>query len=411
MTLPKCANATWNSYSTRKNMPEQTKKVALFSPHLTNIGEKDTIPRLAKSLVDQGFSVDLLAAWKEWDHLKDAPPDPAVNIVSLNTRKLIPYIPNITPISSWAAYRVWAAAVSAGMLPGLIRYLRKNQPDALVARMLTTPAIMASVLAKARTKMVLSMAGFPRESAIRRYLWPRLYPKADAFVTPVPEVAEQASFLSGVPGALFRVIPNPVIDDTVLSKAKETPSHPWLSESRTVPVVLAAGRLTRQKGYRTLINAFAIVRRQTPCRLLILGEGELRGELQQLAATLSITEHIELRGFEPNPYSYMRAADIFVLSSEWEGPGHSLIEAVSLGTPSVTTNCPAGPSHTVMDGKAGLLTPVGDPPAMAEAILKLLKDPELASKLAKRGKANAKRYTPATVGKEWAALLNEITAP
>jgi glycosyltransferase involved in cell wall biosynthesis len=386
-----------------------SKRIALFSPHLEHIGEARTVPALARALAERGYAVDLLRTWAEWDDA-DLGSTGRVRVVSLHTRRWVPALPSIARWSQWANYRLQAGLVAAGMLPGLRAYLRRERPEVLVARMLTLPAIIGTALARTDARLVLSMAGLPRSSGYRNALWPRLYKRADAYVAPVRDVAAQAARLSGVPAERFRIIPNPVVEPSVLAAAEAPLEHPWFTQP-SGPVVLGVGRLTRQKDLATLLRAFALVRDEVPAaRLVIFGEGELRADLEALVSSLGLTGAVDMPGFEPNPYRYMRAADAFVMSSEWEGPGHVLIEAQAVGAPCVSTDCPAGPRDTLDDGRLGRLVPVADPAAMAAAITGLLTHPEEARALGEAGRAAAGRFTPQAVGEEWDALLRELGA-
>ena len=140
-------------------------------------------------------------------------------------------------------------------------------------------------------------------------------------------------------------------------------------------MIVGIGRLTRQKDFPTLIRAFAAVRKKLPCRLIILGEGKDRGGLEHLAKRLSLSEQIAMPGFVENPYAYLKRAALFVLSSAWEGSPNALTEALALGVPVVATDCPSGPREILKDGAIGCLVPVGDPDALAAAMLATLSAP------------------------------------
>src|SRR5262249_54469789 len=146
------------------------------------------------------------------------------------------------------------------------------------------------------------------------------------------------------------------------------------------PVVLGVGRLALQKDFSTLIKAFAHVRSRAPARLLILGDGEKRVELEVLVKELGLTADVCLLGYVDNPFAYMRRCAAFVLSSEYEGLPNSLIEAMACGAPVISTDCPCGPAEILDGGRYGLLVPVGDVEAMAAAISATLqKTPETAT--------------------------------
>jgi glycosyltransferase involved in cell wall biosynthesis len=148
-------------------------------------------------------------------------------------------------------------------------------------------------------------------------------------------------------------------------------------------VILGVGRLTPAKDFPTLLRAFARVRQVRAVRLVILGEGELRGTLEALVRDLGLEDSVSLPGFVQNPYAYMARAKLFVLSSAWEGFGSALVEAMACGLPVVSTDC-GGPSEILEGGMYGRLVPVGDPQALAEAILTALVEPPQADLLRAR---------------------------
>ena len=137
-------------------------------------------------------------------------------------------------------------------------------------------------------------------------------------------------------------------------------------------MILSAGRLNTVKDFPTLIKAFARIRQHTPARLLILGEGDRRAELEALILALGLQEAILLPGFQQNPYAFMRQAAVFVLSSIHDASPNVLIEAMACGCPVVTTDSPGGSAELTGYGKFGHLVPVGDEEAMEQAILGVL---------------------------------------
>ena len=199
----------------------------------------------------------------------------------------------------------------------------------------------------------------------------KTYPLAHAVVSVSPGVANDLASVLGLPRARIRVIYNPVISTDLLIRANESPNHTWLTTQET-PVILAVGRLVEQKDFSTLIRAFALVRRQIPARLIILGEGELRAELRALVSSLNLNDCVDMPGFTENPYGFMHRAAIVALSSRWEALPTVLIEALYCGVPVVSTDCPSGPAEILAQGKYGRLVPVGDPVAMASALLESL---------------------------------------
>jgi glycosyltransferase involved in cell wall biosynthesis len=201
-----------------------------------------------------------------------------------------------------------------------------------------------------------------------------LYPKADAIAAVSAGVAEDTARITGMAPARITVIHNPVITPSLAQQAAMPVDHPFFSP-KSQPVLVAAGRFTRQKDFPTLLQAFARVRSVRPCRLLILGDGPDRAALVTLAAELGIREAVAMPGFLQNPYAYIAKSDLFVLSSIWEGSPTVLTEALALGVPVVATDCPSGPQEITQGGRYGRLVPMENPEALATAILATLAEP------------------------------------
>lgn len=199
------------------------------------------------------------------------------------------------------------------------------------------------------------------------------YPRSDRVVAVSQGVARELNQYFGVPEEKLCVIYSPILSEGVLKKAAEPVDHDWFKEGQP-PVVLTVGRLTSAKNQETLIRAFACVRQQTNIRLIILGEGEKRAELEALISRLGLEADVSLPGFQENPFAFMARARLFVLSSASEGLPGVLIQALGCGCPVVSTDCPSGPREILQDGRFGQLVPVGDDAAMAEAILQSLNE-------------------------------------
>ena len=274
---------------------------------------------------------------------------------------------------------------SALSIPAIARYLRRVRPDALLAvkDRAGRAALVARRLAAVPTRVVIRL-GTTLSEAIKdqsaplrwlRYLPIRLlYRQADAIVAVSAGVAADVAATARVPTERIRVVRNPVITPDLLRDADETVEHAWLADGQ-IPVVLGIGRLTKQKGFPTLIRAFAAARRQRPLHLIILGEGRDRAKLQELAEVGGVAEDVDLPGFQLNPYAWLARSKLFVLSSAWEGSPNALTEAMALGVPVVSTDCRSGPRELLDGGRYGRLVPVGDANALAEAMLETLDRP------------------------------------
>lgn len=231
--------------------------------------------------------------------------------------------------------------------------------------------------------------GLSELGTIRRWLRirniRRSYLQADGVVCVSAGVAQDLVRYAPIPAERLSVIHNPVLDEERPAAPGRGCPHPWLAPDQP-PVILGAGRLTPQKDFPTLLRAFALLAPDTGHRLLIIGEGEERDALQRLTHELGLRERVAFPGFVDDPLSYMRGACLFVLSSAWEGFGNVLVEAMAVGTPVVSTDCPSGPSEILLDGALGPLVPPGDPKALADAMRAALARPTDADQLRRRAR-------------------------
>jgi glycosyltransferase involved in cell wall biosynthesis len=204
------------------------------------------------------------------------------------------------------------------------------------------------------------------------------YPRADAVVAVSDGVADDLARRLRVPRSRIHVVPNPIVTPDLADLARRR-VDPTSFAAGAVPVILGVGRLTMQKRFDLLIEAFARVRRRHDARLMILGEGEDRPQLEALIRQLGLEQQVALPGFVANPFAYMARARVFVLSSAWEGLPGVLIQALACGTAVVATDCDSGPREILQGGRLGRLVPVGDVAALADAISSTLDEPPVRS--------------------------------
>ena len=173
---------------------------------------------------------------------------------------------------------------------------------------------------------------------------------------------------------LVNVIYNPVVSPELFEKAAEPVEDEWFEQCRG-PWVIGIGRLTKQKDFANLIEAFSRVRRNLDCKLLILGEGPDRSALEELVGRLGLEGECFMPGFVNNPYKYLSRARLFVLSSAWEGLPTVLIEALALGVCVVSTDCKSGPREILQGGRLGALVPPSDSKALSDAMMMTFANP------------------------------------
>ena len=284
-------------------------------------------------------------------------------------------------------------------LPGLLKYIAREQPNALLTTMKSAnlTALIAKKFFAPKLRLVIHQAspfsgefgitGARQRLAMRGIKW--LMPTADAIVALNHNMA--ADMEEVAPRARDRVvvIHDPFDIDDIVARSRCPVEHPWLTEGRSAPVIVTAARLHPKKDLSTLLRAFAVVVKQRPARLIILGEGPELELLTDLAARLEIDQSTDFAGFKANPFPFMARADLFALSSVIEGFGGVLVQAMACGTPVVSTNCPFGPWEILADGELGRLSPVGDHEGLARSIVDTLDNPIAPERLV----AGARRYS------------------
>jgi glycosyltransferase involved in cell wall biosynthesis len=374
--------------------------IALFAPHFEFSGTTGVIGTLAAELAGLGHDTQLLRAYREWPAPQAATAN--LTVVDLACTRAAGLVER--PRS----FRARMSLLALAAVPALVGYLRRHQPRAIILGLLTVPGLWAVKLAGVPTKSIVSIQGLPRPRRLHHPLIQRYsYLQADAIVADCVGVADALAEVSGIARARIDVVQNPVLDGSEAAKMREPVDHPWFHDGGS-PLILAVGRLIRQKDFATLLRAFALVRAQRPARLLILGEGEDRAMLKALAAQLGIEDDLRMPGHVSNPFKYMAAADAFVLSSLWEGPGHVVIEALATGTPIVATDCPTGPSETLLGGQLGTLVPVGDPAAMARGILDTLEHHDETERKAAAGLQTLERFRSGNVAQEYVRIIDAL---
>jgi glycosyltransferase involved in cell wall biosynthesis len=266
--------------------------------------------------------------------------------------------------------------------PKLIRYLDSSDTDIVLSLMkhANITAALATNISNQNPCLILSernhlSKALEQESYFKRkiikILMENLYPTSNHIIPISKGVSDDLHNSISIKKDDTTVIYNPAVSDDIYEKAKERVTHSWFQPDQS-PIILGVGRLRKQKDFKTLLRSFEIVRKNRECRLIILGEGPQRQELESLAKKLNISDDIYMPGNVNNPYKYMNNSDVFVLSSAWEGFGNVVVEALACGCPVVSTDCPSGPSEILSKGEFGTLVPVGDYTEMANSIINVL---------------------------------------
>lgn len=346
--------------------------VAVFLSGLAGGGAQRRSLLLARGFVERGCAVDLIVVHAEGPFRTAVAP--GIRLLALEPcASRLPVIRRIKGL--WVISSLFALA----------RYLATTRPDVLLAT--SIPANLAALwgrtLSRTHTPTVITAnLNLTKATAkwgalvakLLRWLIARAYGGAQAVIAISRGVADDLITVTGIPGKRVFSIYNPLDLERVTRQSRETVEHPWLAVGAP-PVVLAVGKLKRQKDYPTLVQAFARVRAHREARLVILGEGEERARIERLVKILGIEADVYLPGFVENPFAWMARVSVFVLASAWEGLSNVLLEALACGCTIVSTDCPSGPREILADGAFGHLVPVGDDAALAAAIAAALSAP------------------------------------
>ncbi|PSP39470.1 glycosyltransferase [Halobacteriales archaeon QH_7_65_31] len=342
-------------------------KVTLFIGDLSIGGAERVTVNLANQLAENGYQVEVVVVSRQGELVTDLVSDVQFTVLPADRMR-------------------WA------VIP-LIKHLRSSQPDTVISFL--TPAniimILSVKLSMISPQIIVTEHGkklnedsvsTQRDLILAKYL----YKYADGIVGVSKGVSQDIINWANVDSNKVFTIYNPAISEELITGDSSIPSQLKPQQNNT-KIVLSAGRHVEQKDFQTLIRSFAKLRADySNLQLIILGEGELTAEYKRLSNELGIQENMILPGFVDDPFQYMRYADVFALSSRWEGLSLVLMEAMACGTPVVSTDCPSGPAEVLKNGEYGELVPVGDSEAMQNALKNTLESPLSAEKLRERAR-------------------------
>lgn len=369
--------------STRSSRNPAETRLAFLLPDMNGGGAERVALTIIKDFVSRGYQVDLVLVRAEGPLLALLPP--SVTVIDLKAHRLM-----------------------AALLP-LARYFRERKPHAIQIRMwpLTIIGLLAHRLARSKARVVVSdhialskqYGHLPITFPVLKASVRTLYGLADERIVVSAGAADDLAAISGVPRDRFKVIYNPAPPLKDVQRQPEIEKLWGDCDGRIITV----GTLKTQKNQALLIRSFAILRKHRRAKLMILGQGPLLPKLEEIVAREGLGEDVLFPGFSIQPWDYMASADLFVLSSDYEGFGNVLVEAMRLGLSVVSTDCPSGPSEILGGGEFGRLVPCGDAAALAAAMEEALchpTDPESLKLQADNlsGQASIDRYLELLLG-------------
>ena len=310
-------------------------------------------------------------------------------------------------------------ATRSGRLGSLRRFLATSPQDVVVSFLSHFTTYAALRLSGSRAKYVISqqtpVSAFLADHDYRwREPWRRrafvsvaraIYPRVDGIAATSAGVAEDLVAHFNVRRDRVTVVPNPV-DITAVQQAALEPIDASLADA-SVPTIVTAGRLAHAKNLPLLIESLERLAARVCYRAWILGRGESEGELRDRLARSPVMERVALLGFQSNPWKFMARADVFVLTSRYEGFGNVLIEAMAAGLPVVAT-ASYGTRDIVSHGVNGLLVEAHEPGAVAAALERVLGDAGLCAELATGARVTAEKYSLARVVDRFESVLDGL---
>lgn len=327
--------------------------ISIVLPNLQGGGAERVALYLANHWIDQGMQVEFVLMKARGELLELV--DPRIPVHSLNASRIrgsiLPlrsYFTERKPAVAWVSlWPLTSAAILAWQLAG--------KPGTLFSTDHTNLSISCF--------QELMLSPFYLKALLRS-----TYPLASGVMAVSEGVKQDLSRLGAFADEHVTVIYNPVVRGLVNPAPVDPAVRQQLWGVGFSYHVLAVGSFKTQKNLPLLLRAFAQLPHSLNAKLTILGEGILRPELEALIQELGLEDRVALPGFALDPSSWYRSADLFVLSSSWEGFGNVIVEALECGVPVVSTDCPSGPAEILENGRYGKLVPVGDAPALAAAM-------------------------------------------
>ncbi len=359
--------------------------VTLFLPNLDGGGAQKVLVSLANEFSRRGVDVTLVVADSDGPYYSKV--SESVTIYDLeSSRALTSFI-------------------------RLVSYFNSCDPSAVLSTLTYFNVLVAAAhfISGSDSRLVLRETTHPTASRVRRTSWKDhmislfaewAYGYASSVVAISKQVADSVSKIRNIPVSKINVLYNPVNTEGIRTSLEGQRLGKQIDSS----FLLSVGRLVYDKDFDCVLHAYYQIQKVRDIDLAIIGEGPQRDNLEALASDLGIRQNVYMPGYVDDPYPYMDESRLLVLASRWEGFGNVLIEAMATGTPVVATNCPGGPSEILGDGRWGHLVPVGEPTALAQAIIRTLDEPPAPPvELRQR----AKRYDIKRISTEYLNVLSQ----
>ena len=376
------------------------KKIYYWSPCLNPVGTVKSTMNSALSLskFDKNSDVKVINACGEWNDYKDEFKLGSVELIDLNFN-YYKFLPKTGLIKSRLSYLI---IFILSFLP-LLRLLKKDKPDVLIIHLITSLPMCLFYFFDIKTNLILRISGYPKLNYLRNYFWKLVSKKIYKITCPTNELK-----LNLVKNKIFYkekvfLLPDAIIDITKF-QSQIADKKIKLPGNGKKKVILAAGRLTRQKNFIYLIQEFMeFLKLNNNFILIILGDGEEKTKLQNFIKINKLETKVYLLGHVKNVYKYMKKSDVFVLSSLWEEVGFVIVEAAISNLFVISSDCPNGPSEFLDYGQNGILFKSNQKNSLLKSFKNFVNDKDKFTK-----KVKAKKFSLKYTKFRHYKILNEI---
>ena len=322
-------------------------KIFYWAPWIGNVGTIKAVKNSSFILNHYSggkITTKIIDSVGEWQNQKLS------NIVNLSNKKIYKYLPKGGYIKSRFTY---ITIFIFSFLP-LLRLIMREKPDYLIVQLITSLPIILNLMFKLNTKLILRISGFPKMNFLRKFLWKIASKKIHMITFPSYDLYIQFKKLGIFEETKMQVLYDPIVNYNELINKKN--DQVFQNDIINENYLLSVGRLTKQKNFSFLKKNFKkITHKYKERKLFIVGEGELRRDLEMQIKNLNLEKDVKLLGFQPNVYKFFKFAKLFILSSLWEEIGFVIVEAAASNVNILSSDCKNGPREFLLNGHAGYL--------------------------------------------------------
>ncbi len=353
-------------------------KIFYWSPYLSHVATITAVLHSAKALrkySKKTLDISIINSSGEWNSYKEEFTNKGINILDIYKKEYFKSLPRFGFLNSRFSY-IKIFLLSFLSLKNLIK---KENPNYLIIHLITSLPILINFLFKLETKFILRISGHPKLNIARKFLWKTLGKKLYKVVCPTKATREYLIKEKIFDEKKIFVLKDPIINPSKINHLKRKKINNNLFTKKKY--FLSIGRLSKQKNFLFLIKCFSFITKKYPnYNLVIIGEGELENSIKKYIIDLKLNKKIIILPFQTNVFNYLNECECFILSSLWEDPGFVIVEAASVNTPIISSNCPNGPVEFLSNGNGGYLFNNNDTDSMLKTFDEFMSSSQIQNK-------------------------------